>query len=592
MTGAVVGALRVTLGIDTAAFEEGLTIAQKRLAATGKSLQSTGAKLAGVGAVLSAGITAPFTALVSQAIPAAIESQKALGQVEAALKSMGPVAGRTSEQLQAAAENLQSLSTFDDDDILAKVTANLLTFGNVSGEVFDRAQLAAVNLSARLGQDLQSSAIQLGKALNDPVQGLSALGRVGVQFTEQQKEMIKAMVAAGDTAGAQKIILGELERQFAGAAKAQRDASPGQDTIDAWRNFQETIGALALKVLPPLTNMLTSVLNAFNTMSPSMQAVVVGAAAVVAGLGPLTLGLGAIVSGVGLVLPAFAGLVAFFSTSLIPILSAVGSSLMWLVAAGGPLLLIPVAVAAVVTVWKNWDTIGPILERLYTAVKKWIVDKLGALWDGVIAKLKIVGDSFYTLYDRVVGHSYVPDMVSEIAAELAKLDGVMVDPAIDATRKTAGAFADMASGVINNFQSMLSALKRGDIGGFASGLSSVIGTVGGLFGGGGQTAAQLGINDYGRTGLPGFATGGSFKVGGRGGIDQNLVQFRATKGEMVNITKGENDNRRALSVHVTPSPYFNVAVQEVAAPLVQQGMVGAVGMGEARQAQRARRRLG
>jgi hypothetical protein len=43
--------------------------------------------------------------------------------------------------------------------------------------------------------------------------------------------------------------------------------------------------------------------------------------------------------------------------------------------------------------------------------------------------------------------------------------------------------------------------------------------------------------------IPGFATGGSFTVGGSGGTDSQLMQFRATPGEMVDIRRpGANDN--------------------------------------------------
>ena len=49
-------------------------------------------------------------------------------------------------------------------------------------------------MSTAFGQDLQSSAIQLGKALNDPVAGIGALQRIGVQFTEAQKNTIKALM--------------------------------------------------------------------------------------------------------------------------------------------------------------------------------------------------------------------------------------------------------------------------------------------------------------------------------------------------------------------------------------------------------------
>jgi hypothetical protein len=61
---------------------------------------------------------------------------------------------------------------------------------------------------------LSGQAIQLGKALNDPIAGISALSRVGVTFTEEQKATIESMVKMGDVAGAQKLILAELAREF------------------------------------------------------------------------------------------------------------------------------------------------------------------------------------------------------------------------------------------------------------------------------------------------------------------------------------------------------------------------------------------
>lgn len=304
----LIGNLAVLLSLDTAAFEDGASHASKLMKKTQRDIESIGTKISAAGARFSIALTAPFAGLIATAIPAARESREAIGQVNAALASMGPVAGKTSDELKELAAQLQKTSTFDDDDILKSVTANLLTFGNVSGDVFDRAQQAAVNLSARLGQDLQSSAIQVGKALNDPIKGVTALQRVGVSFTEQQKEQIKAMVETGHAADAQRLILGELEKQFGGSAQALRDATPGADTTDAWRDFQETIGEIALKVLPKLTEVLTSLLNAFNSLSPGMQNFVVGAAAVGAALGPILLVVGPLVGLFGKMLPAIVGL--------------------------------------------------------------------------------------------------------------------------------------------------------------------------------------------------------------------------------------------------------------------------------------------
>jgi phage-related protein len=410
MSASVIGALRVTLGIDTAAFEQGLGIAQKRLVAAGKTMQAFGERLSGIGQTMSVAVTAPLVAFGASAVSAANESAAALAQVNAALSSMGPVAGKTSEQLQQAAADLQRLSTFDDDEILKSVTANMLTFGNVAGEVFDRAQLAAVNLSARLGQDLQASAIQVGKALNDPIRGVTALARVGVSFTEQQKAQIRAMMEAGNVAGAQGVILAELEKQFGGAAKAARDAAPGSDTIDAWREFQETVGAIIVQVLPPLTDILTGVLNAFNGLSPGTQTFLVGMGAVAAAVGPVLVVLGSLVSAAGTLTAAFAPAIASAG--------GVGAALGSAALAAAPFVAAGVALAAA---WYAFgDKIGPVLEALKTKFQEVLGPKLQSLfatvkttltdlWNGPFGEairvvIGVLGD-FGAAYTAILGEA-------------------------------------------------------------------------------------------------------------------------------------------------------------------------------------------
>ena len=396
MSGSLIGALRVTLGIDTAAFEQGLGIAQKKLGVAGKSMQAFGDRMTGIGKGLSIAATAPLVAFGVTAVQAANESAAAIGQVEAALNSMGPVAGKTSAQLQKAAEDLQHLSTFDDDDILKSVTANMLTFGNIAGETFDRAQLAALNLSARLGQDLQSSAIQVGKALNDPVKGVAALSRVGVSFTAQQKAQIKAMAEAGEVAGAQAIILGELEKQFGGAAKAARDATPGADTLDAWRNFQETVGAIVVEVLPPLMNMLTGVLNAFNDLDPGTQSFVAGLAAVVAVAGPVLLVFGTLASGIGGLVTVFGAMGPVFSVASAAI-GLVSKALLGLLA--NPIVLTAAAViGGIYLAWKNWDKIEPIIDAVGKAITDWWTGNVKPVFDLVMEKVRAVGQFFSDIF--------------------------------------------------------------------------------------------------------------------------------------------------------------------------------------------------
>lgn len=155
-----------------------------------------------------------------------IAQQNAVAQLNSSLQSTGRYTDEASKALQAHAAALQATSTFGDDAIIT-AQSMLLTFKQLGGEVLPRTTQAVLDMSTKMGTDLKSSAIQLGKALNDPVTGLSALSRVGVTFSESQKDVIKNLVETGKLAEAQALILDELESEFGGAAKAARDTLGG-----------------------------------------------------------------------------------------------------------------------------------------------------------------------------------------------------------------------------------------------------------------------------------------------------------------------------------------------------------------------------
>jgi hypothetical protein len=155
-----------------------------------------------------------------------IAQEKAVAQLNAVLKSTGRDSKEASQGLQDLASSLQQTTTFSDDAIL-NAESLLLTFKQIGGEEFPRATKAILDMSVAMDQGLKESTIQLGKALNDPITGLTALQRVGITFTQSQKDMIRSMQEAGDIAGAQKIILKELESQFQGSAEAARNTFGG-----------------------------------------------------------------------------------------------------------------------------------------------------------------------------------------------------------------------------------------------------------------------------------------------------------------------------------------------------------------------------
>jgi cell wall-associated NlpC family hydrolase len=234
------------------------------------------------------------------------ESAKVTRITENAIRATGGAAKISAAQVGALAEKLSNKTAIDDEVI--QTGANLLlTFKQVRNEVgegnnvFDRATAAAADLSIQFGS-VDGAAKMLGKALNDPLKGMTALGRAGVTFTEQQKKQITTLVETGQVLQAQKVILKEVESQVGGAAAAAAD--PIQRLGVVWSNLQESIGGAALPALesvatwisvtgiPAVKEFITyvgGIGEAFGDLPQWMQ-IGVGAIAGIAAIAPLAIG--------------------------------------------------------------------------------------------------------------------------------------------------------------------------------------------------------------------------------------------------------------------------------------------------------------
>jgi hypothetical protein len=211
-----------------------------------------------------------FGGLTSGLLDGAMEAEQIAAATEAVLKSTRGAAGMSADAIADLAGELSTVTKFEDDAIQSAENL-LLTFTNIGKNVFPDATETVLNMSEALGQDLKSSATQLGKALNDPVKGITALSRVGVAFTAQQKEQIEAMVKAGDVAGAQRIILKELEVEFGGAARAAGQTFAGKLAIlqNQIGNVKESIGGALLPVLSGLVERATPLIVQFGEKLPA-----------------------------------------------------------------------------------------------------------------------------------------------------------------------------------------------------------------------------------------------------------------------------------------------------------------------------------
>jgi len=452
---AVIGALRADLSASVAQFEQDMGKASKAIQRFARDAQRISQNLEAAGQRMTLAITAPFVALMATSAKAAAESRDAIAQVESRLQSMGNASGKTSEQLQDSAKQLQRLSTFDDDDILRNVTSAMLTFGRVAGEQFDRAQRAAVDMATSLQMELQPATVMIGKAMNDPVKGITAMGRAGIQFSKAQKDMIKGFVEQGRIMDAQNVILAELERQFMGAGLAAREAVPGADAIDSWREFQETIGAVALRVLEAIEPMVVRVLDAFNNMTPGMQTFIVAVAGVAAAIGPLLWALGAFVGAIGNLAPLWASFVTLFTDAMVTAgISSVGLAIRALIA-----YLAPWAAAIVLVGAALWEFRGVLVEA-FEAIMAVVQGNLLPAFQNLFGK---IGDLMAELSVGPIADFVrtIMWMVAEVAGFLLKMAGVFAG-------RTLSTIVDVIAtliGVVTDFVRIIEALLSGDFAG-------------------------------------------------------------------------------------------------------------------------------
>ena len=184
------------------------------------------------------------------------QGAKVAAQTNAVIKSTGGAANVTAKHVEDLGKSLMNLSGVDDETIKSGENI-LLTFKGIRNEagknndIFDQTTKASLDMATALGMDTPSAAMALGKALNAPADGLSKLTRMGVTFTDKQKEMITTLSENGKTMQAQKIILGELRSEFGGSAKAAGQTLGGQINI-LHERFNNFLGDLVAKAIPYL----------------------------------------------------------------------------------------------------------------------------------------------------------------------------------------------------------------------------------------------------------------------------------------------------------------------------------------------------
>jgi len=232
----------------------------------GSFLKMSGAVAAGEAAFnLAKDAIGKTVGFLESTVKSADESENVMAQLNAVLASTKGVAGVTASEVDKLSHALQKTTTYSDEQVTS-AQSMLLTFTNIGKKVFPDTTKAVLDMATAMHEDLQTNAIRVGKALQDPVLGVTALQKAGVRLTESQKDLVKQMVAVGDTAGAQQLILKELQTEFGGSAEAAGKTFTGslarlKNQMD---DVKEKIGDVIVHALEPFATKAATALNAID----------------------------------------------------------------------------------------------------------------------------------------------------------------------------------------------------------------------------------------------------------------------------------------------------------------------------------------
>jgi hypothetical protein len=438
-------AIAATIAVDLVARTEAFASAMKE---TTDKLKDVGDQMRDIGKSMSLYVTAPIVGGFALATRAADKQAEAEAKLQAVIRATGGAAGVTAEHVMDLAASLQRTTTFGDEATIAGA-AVLLTFKSIRNEmgegnaIFDRTIAVGQDLAALMGGDLQGAMVMLGKAIEDPQRGLTALTRVGLSFDDSQRELIETLIESGNTLDAQRVILQALESQVGGTAQTVARTAGGQmrmafnDLGDA----MERIGRVFDPIRIRLSQGISELARRFQQLPDGVIIAAVAIAGLVAAIGPLLVVTGTLLTSYAKVMTALPAAAQAFRTVQMVISGNVIPAIVKLnaVLLANPIGIVIAALAALaaafVYVYRNSETFRQIINNLFPS----LMEIARALRDGLGGALEWVGNAFVSVFGAITN-----TISSFVAGTLNFLGGLLPE----GVRESMANFGDsMTSGV-------------------------------------------------------------------------------------------------------------------------------------------------
>jgi phage-related protein len=415
-----------------------------------------------IGPALALAAVAAIGGFVKASIAAGEAAATSNARIQNIAESMNLFGSETSAVTARLVDyaNKQAILTGVDQNAIKGTQAKLLTFkelaataGDVGG-AFDRATAAAVDLAAAGFGSAEQNAVQLGKALQDPVKGITALARSGVTFTEQEKEKIRVLTESGQILEAQDLILQAIETQVGGTAAATANAS---DKIAvAMSQLKETVGQ---ELEPAFTLFAEALIPVIQDLGPVL-------ASIFGSLTPIFSTLAGILPAVGTIIEKLAPIVALLFEAFAEIIDAALPFLIELMEALMPIIeaLIPPIIEVVKALLPLIPAAVEIVRALLPLIEMvlpFLVDWLKFLAEIIVFVADIIAAILIFTIDLLVGaFKGMMDFLPKVGQAFESVFKGIANFVIGIVNFIIGAFEGMVNFVIMGINLMVDALNK------------------------------------------------------------------------------------------------------------------------------------
>ena len=409
-----VARLKAVIDAESKPAEEGVGRLHGILDKAKGAIGGLGAAFGILGGATVVGGIAFLGAQLADSVKQAAAANEVIDQTYAVLRSTGGAAGVTADMVDQLSNQYMNLTGIQDDTVRSAENM-LLTFTNIHKDVFPKATQTALDMSVALKQDATQSSIMLGKALSDPIHGITALQRVGVTFDDKQKELIKTYVAHGQTAKAQGVILAELQKEFGGSAEAAGQANGGIKILTAqWDNMKQSIGEALIPVLIQLGSLFMPLIQQLAKTLPDAA----GKAETffTEHVMPTLLRVSDWIQHDGV--PAFQKIAGFIMTNVVPAIQH-----MWTWAQQ---YIVPILVTLGNVVLNN---VLPALQNIWAHISQSLIPALQRLWEKISPVLIPIFQTLGWVLQNVVGPALgiIIDVISHLIDLIATIIGKLGD---------------------------------------------------------------------------------------------------------------------------------------------------------------------